>query len=158
MTLTKPLSQLKTWRELRQTAQEITRASSGSLVDSPGVEVGRPLQLPMTMGRFWRQQVELSLRVDVYSHWRLPRRVPTEELRIVGEELDIVMQKLDYESDDDAGFLPSSKTRRKHREYANAHTMAHALHRTNEALRALTNAVHVLHDIEKAKYVLEDHG
>ena len=117
-------------------------------------------QLTEALRRYWIREVKVSLRatVEVHSQWWLHRQPPTEELRVVSEELDVVMEKLDYESDDDAGFFPSAKTRRKHRGYANAHTTAHALQRTNEALRALTNAVHVLHDIEKGKYALEEHG
>ncbi len=76
---------------------------------------------------------------------------PSEELRVVQAELETAIRKLTYEDDDDEGFLPSTRSRQRDG-FASAHATAHALRRTNEALRALTNAVHLLHSIETKKY------
>lgn len=95
----------------------------------------------------------VQVQQNNYSFYFGKRKVrPTEELRVVQSELETAIRKLTYEDDGDEGFLPSRRSRQQAEGFASAHATAHALRRTNEALRALTNAVHVLHTIEKNKY------
>lgn len=98
--------------------------------------------------------VSVQVHQNNYFYFGGSRVRPTEELRVVQSELETAIRKLTYEDGDDEGFLPSTRSRRQAQGFASAHATAHVLRRTNEALRALTNAVHVLHTIEKKKYAV----
>lgn len=125
---------------------EYSRSSSRELAGAP-VQDQDVVELSLSLASVQVQQ-------NNFFYFGRDRVRPTEELRVVQSELETAIRKLTYEDDNDAGFLPSKRSRRQSEGFASAHATAHVLRRTNEALRALTNAVHVLHTIEKKKYAV----
>ncbi len=97
-----------------------------------------------------RHQTIIDITVFNESPLRVLQVPPPKELDVVAEQLESIAKKIQTDTEDDSGFLPSKQKRRS---MSSESVAAHAFHRTHEILVSLTLAVSALQKIERNKYV-----